>query len=451
MKLQSINPYNSEIIFEIEEYSDHMIEEILSNVAKAYQDWKKRSFSYRSDCMYKVAAILEERSYEFAKTITKEMGKPIKESLAEVKKCAWVSRYYADNAEQQLSPEYITTEALESRIEYDSIGTVLGIMPWNFPYWQVFRYLTPNLMSGNTAILKHASNVQQCALQIEEVFREAGFPENVFRTIVISSSRVNKIIQNKNIKGITLTGSEEAGKTVAEESGRNIKKSVLELGGSNAFIILDDASMEKTVETAVTARFMNGGQSCIAAKRFLIHEKCANDFIFLFKKAISNLKVGDPMKETTDIGPLSSIKHAQEVERQVSESIIAGAVPEIPGKRNQAFFGPALLLNVKPGMPVFDEEVFGPVAPIITFQSDEEAIQLSNASNFGLGASICTENRKRAESMIPLLEEGSVFINELVKSDPRLPFGGIKNSGFGRELSIYGIREFVNIKTIYIK
>ena len=451
MVLKSINPFNGELIEEFEEFSSEKINSLVDDSAKAFLSWKRVSFEEKRVLMHRAADVLAGKKEKYGSIITTEMGKPITESMAEIEKCAWVCRYYADNAKEHLNPEVIKTDAVLSRVQYEPIGTILGIMPWNFPFWQAFRFLAPTLMAGNTALLKHASNVQRCALCIEEVFSEAGFPESVITALVISSEKVKALIENELVKAVTLTGSEHAGSQVAAAAGTNIKKSVLELGGSNAFIVLDDADIDKAVETGIAARFQNCGQSCIAAKRFFVHSDIASEFISEFIQRAGKLRTGNPMDKKTQIGPLSSTIQAVEVERQVNESIDMGARARLVGNRNQAFFSPSVLTDVKPGMPVFDDEVFGPVAPIITVNDELEAIKLANLSRFGLGTSIFTRDLKRAEKLIARFEDGAVFINELVKSDPRLPFGGTKRSGYGRELSLHGIREFVNAKTVYIK
>lgn len=449
MTLKSINPYGTSLIKAYKEYTDDQVSEVINFTAEAFKKWKYVSFGDKSKFMRQVAEILRKNRDIYAKTITLEMGKAISEAKAEIEKCAWVCDYYAENAENQLRTEIVQTDAALSRVQYEAIGIVLGIMPWNFPFWQVFRFLAPALMAGNTALLKHASNVQGCAEHIQHIIREAGFPKHVFNILIIGSDKIAKVIENEKVNAVTLTGSEFAGSAVASHAGKYIKKSVLELGGSNAFVVLEDANVDQAVQEAVTARFMNCGQSCIASKRFLIHTTIADSFTAKFKAEVKKLKVGNPLSETTRLGPLVNTDQAKEIERQVNASIQLGAIPLMPVHRKEAFFYPVILTHVTPGMPVFDEEVFGPVAPIITFKTDDEAVELANNSKFGLGVTLFTTNMKRAEKLIPQFEEGSVFINSLVKSDPRLPFGGIKKSGYGRELSYHGIREFVNAKTVY--
>jgi succinate-semialdehyde dehydrogenase / glutarate-semialdehyde dehydrogenase len=451
MLLQSINPYNQEIIHQCEEFSPEVVCEVLEASQLAFEKWRFTSISDRAGYMKKLAELLTINKEPLARVITLEMGKPIRESIAEIEKCAWACNYFLKNAPRFLKPQVIKSDAQHSRIVFEPIGPILGIMPWNFPFWQVFRFLAPTLMAGNTALLKHASNVQLCAQEIEKLFVQSGFPPNVFRNLRISSKNIQSVISNKYIKAITLTGSEKAGSAAAAEAGRNIKKSVLELGGSNAFIVLEDADIGLAVNEAVKARMQNAGQSCISAKRFIVHEKIADEFANKFVQRINKLNVGNPLAMETEIGPLSNISQAMEVERQVNESIKMGAYLITGGKRADAFYAPTLLTQVTMEMPVFKEEVFGPVAVLMKFSEELDAIDLANASEFGLGTSIFTKDIKHAEKLIPLLEDGSVFINSLVKSDPRLPFGGTKKSGYGRELSRVGMLEFVNIKTIFIQ
>ncbi len=427
-----------------------MLQQVTGRSAAAFIDWKKADAARRKSLMLEVNRLLLENMDEYAGSITAEMGKPITESKAEIEKCAWVCEYYANNAADFLKTETVTTDAAESYVKFEPLGAILGIMPWNFPFWQVFRFAVPTLMAGNTVLLKHASNVQICARHIERIFAHAGFPEGVFLNLVIGSGRVEAIIENDIVRAVSLTGSEPAGRKVAEMAGRKIKKSLLELGGSNAFVVLEDADLEKAAETGVKARMQNAGQSCISAKRFICHEKIAEQFISLFNKKLQTLRTGDPTRMDTDIGPLSSLQQAENVSRQVGKSVEMGARIIQGGYPDGAVYPPTILTGVSPGMPVFDEEVFGPVAPMIIARDAAEAIALSNRSNFGLGVSVFTQDIERVRDMIPEFEEGSVFINALVKSDPRLPFGGVKNSGYGRELAVQGIREFVNVKTVFI-
>jgi succinate-semialdehyde dehydrogenase/glutarate-semialdehyde dehydrogenase len=449
MILKSINPFDRKLLAEFEEHTSDEVCELMKQTAESFESWKSTDFKIRASLMKNAAGILRKNREVYARTITQEMGKLLRESLAEVEKCAWVCEYFAENAEKQLKDEVIRTDASKSYVKYEPLGTILGIMPWNFPFWQVFRFLAPTLMAGNTALLKHASNVQGCASHIKDIIMDAGFPDPVFSILIIGSDKIEYVIDNVHIKAVTLTGSEHAGSAVASLSGKRIKKSVLELGGSNAFIVFEDANIENAVKESITARFMNCGQSCIAAKRFLIHHSIAKRFTARFKEEVQKLKVGNPMDPEVQLGPLVNQKQAEEIEKQVRESIALGARALMPLKRDRAFFYPLILDQVKPGMPVFDEEVFGPVAPIISFNNDQEAVDLANNTRYGLGVSLYTEDTRRAEKLAAQFSDGAVFINSLVKSDPRLPFGGTKKSGYGRELSSHGIREFVNIKTIY--
>jgi len=451
MAVKSINPYTNKVIAEFEEFSVSKQEQLIDRSSEAFDVWKRTPFDYRSSLMRSVSGLLKSNAGHYAKSITAEMGKPLKESIAEVEKCAWACDYYADNAEVFLKPELVLTDASESYVCYEPLGTILGIMPWNFPFWQVFRFAVPTLMAGNTVLLKHASNVQICAGHIEKVFTEAGFPENVFTNLIIGSDKIGKVIENDAIKAVSLTGSETAGQKVAETAGRKIKKAVLELGGSNAFIVLDDANLEKAAEVGIIARMHNSGQSCIAAKRFIVHEKVGEKFIALFTQRLKRLKYGDPMNEETAIGPLASVSQAKTVEQQVRASVEMGARLVEGGYPENALYPPTLLTDVQPGMPVFDEEVFGPVAPFITARNTDEAVKLANQSKFGLGVNLFTADISKAKELAHEFDDGAVFINAMVKSDPRLPFGGTKKSGYGRELAIHGIREFVNIKTVFIK
>ena len=449
MILRSVNPFTNKTVKEFEEYSDEKVNNILIQSAGSFEDWKKTSLEVRGSLMLKVAGLLRKNTNEFAGSVTAEMGKPIKESRAEVEKCIWVCEYYAKFAKQFLAFENIGTDAHKSCIYYEPLGSILGIMPWNFPLWQVFRFCVPTLMAGNTVLLKHASNVQICAENIEKTFENAGFPAPVFRNLVIGSDRVGNVIKHESVKAVSLTGSEEAGRKVAASAGMEIKKSLLELGGSNAFVVLEDADIKKAVQIGITARFQNAGQSCIAAKRFIVHEKVSDKFLALFLEEMKKIKTGDPSKDETDMGPLASIKQAEKVEEQLRKSVEMGAELIIGGTRDKAFFQPSMLTHVSPGMPLFDEEVFGPVAPFTIAESTQEAIALSNATEFGLGVSLFTSDLKKAAELVHEFADGAVFINAMVKSDPRLPFGGTKRSGYGRELAIQGIREFANVKTVY--
>ena len=447
----SKNPYSGETLQEHRESTSKDIDQALEKATAVFKEWKTTSFSFRSGLMLKAAEELRKNKQEYAEVITQEMGKPISQSIAEVEKCAWVCEYYAENAEEQLASEEIKTDAGKSYINYAPLGVVMAIMPWNYPFWQVFRFAAPALMAGNVGVLKHASNVMMSGKNIEKVFIRAGFPEGCFQNLVIGSKKVEEVVKDKRVKAVTLTGSEGAGSSVAATAGKEIKKSVLELGGSNALVVFDDANLEETVKTCVQARFQNTGQSCIAGKRLLLHQDIAEEFTELFLEKVRELKSGDPMDEDTFIGVQAREDLAEDLEKQVNESVKMGAKVLIGGERKKAFYAPTVLSNVSPGMPVFKEETFGPAIGITTFKSYDEAIELINGTKFGLGVSLFTSNDQKARELIPRIEDGAVFVNELVKSDPRLPFGGTKKSGYGRELSKFGIREFVNIQTVFFK
>ena len=446
----SINPYNGKELKSYKNHTNKEISEIIDNANRRFYSWRETSFSERKKLMLAAASELKKNKKEYAETMTMEMGKPISQAIAEIEKCAWVCEYYAENAEKQLQDEAIKTDAHKSYVSFEPLGVVLAIMPWNYPFWQVFRFAAPALMAGNIGVLKHASNVFGSALNIEKVFKRAGFPENCFTTLLVGSDAVEKIIEKEEIKAVTLTGSGPAGSSVASIAGKNIKKTVLELGGSNALVVLEDCEMDKTIETCVQARFQNTGQSCIAGKRLLIDESIADEFIEKMLIKVRELKSGDPMDQETYVGTLAREDLAKDLEKQVNTSVKAGAKIVIGGKRQGAYFEPTVLTNVFEEMTAFKEETFGPVLSVTTFKTVEEAIALSNSSKFGLGVSIFTKNIAEAEKLAFRFDEGAVFVNELVKSDPRLPFGGIKQSGYGRELSEHGIREFVNRKTIFI-
>jgi succinate-semialdehyde dehydrogenase/glutarate-semialdehyde dehydrogenase len=448
--LKSINPFDPSRIVNYPQLSEMNLALRLGRAHSTFTKYRHSSFKERAAVMKKVAGLLREGSREFAEVVTREMGKPISEATAEVKKCAWVCEYYAGKAADFLSEKVVETEADESRIIYEPLGPILAVMPWNFPFWQVFRCAAPALMAGNTMVLKHASNVQGCAGIIEEIFLKAGFEEGVFQNLAIGSERVAGVIASEYIRAVSLTGSEEAGIAVASEAGRHLKKCVLELGGSNAFVVLNDANRELTLSLAIPARMQNGGQSCIAAKRFILESWIAEDFVPQLVSRVADLVVGDPMDELTQVGPLVSVKQAREVEEQVKSSVDMGAKLLLGGKRDGAFFQPTILTDLAPGMPVVDEEVFGPVFAVMEANSPEHALELSNRSKFGLGMQVFTGSERSADLFIRGAEEGAVFVNAMVKSDPRLPFGGVKTSGYGRELSEEGIKEFVNIKTIWI-
>lgn len=412
--------------------------------------WRNLSIQNRISFLPQLAQLLLENKEKYATCITTEMHKPITQAIAEVEKCALLCNYYYENAESFLATKSIKTDASESFVAYEPLGVILGVMPWNFPFWQVFRFAVPTIIAGNTVVVKHASNVLKSAELIQEIFEQAGFPKGCYQNLSIPSSEVAKVIANPIIKAVSLTGSEQAGVAVATEAGKYLKKCVLELGGSNAFIVLEDANLEKAVAIAVNARMQNAGQSCIAAKRFLVHENITDEFVVKFKVAIQNLKTGNPLAIETQIGSLARLDLAEELEVQVQKSIQMGAKLIIGGNRKGAFYEPTLLTEVTTEMPIFKEETFGPVAAITIFKTIDDAIELSNQSEFGLGVSIFTQDIDFIKTKISAFNEGAVFINEMVKSDPRLPFGGIKKSGYGRELAEDGIKEFVNVKTVVI-
>ncbi len=453
-KMFSINPATEEILGEYPILTNEQLDKKINFSSETFNKWRKVSFSEKATLMKKVAKILLQDKEKFAKTITQEMGKTIRESLLEVEKCAKVCEFFAEHAEAIVKKEVIKTEAKESYVRFDPLGIIFAIMPWNFPFWQVFRAAAPALMLGNTMLLKHASNVPQSSQLIENIFLEAGFPKGVFQNLLIDSSMSRQVINNPYVMAVTLTGSEEAGSAVASIAGAAIKKSILELGGSDPFIVLDDSDIKKAALMATSSRLIVTGQSCIAAKRFIIQEKIADEFIREFKKNFSAKKVGDPLSTKTDVGSLSSKKILETIEKQVNDSVKMGAKIIIGGKRLKGkgyFYPPTIITNVTKKMPLYFEETFGPVAAVFVIKNDSEAIKISNDTKFGLGASVWTKNKVRAQRFIEELESGSVFVNSIVKSDPRLPFGGIKASGFGRELSSYGLKEFVNIKTILIE
>lgn len=453
MPIETINPATNVLIKKFEDLSSEEIAAKIEIAETSFKKWKLENFKTRKKLMQSAAEILRSRKEQYGEILTLEMGKPIKQAIAEVEKCAWVCDYYAENAEEMLNKEIVSTDASESFVQFDPIGVVLAVMPWNFPFWQVFRFAAPALMAGNVGLLKHASNVPMSALAIEEIFRDAGFPEGCFTTLLIGSSKVEDVINHPSVKAATLTGSEPAGMKVAEACGRNLKKTVMELGGSDPFIVLDDADLEKAVSVAVTARLINNGQSCIAAKRFIVVESIYEKFKDKFVEKMQAVKLGDPMEMETDLGPLARKDLLEEIDAQVKNSLSAGAEVLCGGEKidGQGFYYPATVLaNVEPGMSAWTEEFFGPVAILIKAFDETDAIRIANDSPFGLGASLWTQNKSKVKQFVTEIESGCVFVNGLVKSDPRLPFGGIKISGYGRELSHYGIKEFVNIKSIWI-
>ncbi len=455
MNIVAINPATGRELKTYPEMTAEEVGDILTKTQDAYENWRSTSFDQRSTLLKKAASVLRDNSQKYAELMTREMGKPIKDGRSEAEKCAWVCDYYAENARSFLREEIVETDARKSFITFQPIGVVLAVMPWNFPFWQVFRFAAPALMAGNGGVLKHASNVPGCALAIEDVFVKSGFPDNIFRTLLIGSKGVDAVIENPLVKAATLTGSTPAGIAVARKSGEKLKKTVLELGGSDPYVILEDADLEDAVRTCVFSRLINSGQSCIAAKRFIVVESVREKFESMYVEEMGKKIMGDPMNEETEVGPQARHDLRDELHEQVIKSIrkgarclLGGEIPESEG----AYYPPTVLTDVGKGMPAFDEELFGPVAAIIPVKDEKEAIATANDSVFGLGAAVFTEDIARGEHIAAYeLEAGCCFVNTFVKSDPRLPFGGVKESGYGRELSHYGIKEFVNIKSVYIK
>jgi succinate-semialdehyde dehydrogenase/glutarate-semialdehyde dehydrogenase len=453
MAFESINPATGEVLEIFEEWPAEKTHRVIEDVHGGWLKWRQTAFARREELMNKAAATLRLKMDEYARIMALEMGKPITEGRAEVEKCASVCEYYAGNAARFLAPEQAESDGAGAYVAFRPLGCVLAVMPWNFPFWQVFRFAAPALMAGNSVVLKHSSNVPRCALAIEGLFRLAGFPENVFRTLMISSRQVDAVIENSRVKAVTITGSALAGGKVAATAGRMLKKSVMELGGSDPFIVLADADIEEAALTAARARCINSGQSCIAAKRFIIEDSVYTAFMERFKKAMEGLVVGDPTDEAVQVGPQAREDLMRELQTQVEESVAMGAEVVLGGKpleRRGYFYPPTILAGVKPGMRAYHEELFGPVASVITVRDLDRAVEVANDTPFGLGGSVWTRDRIKGEEVAARLEAGVVFVNGLVKSDPRLPFGGVKGSGYGRELSHYGIREFVNIQTIWV-
>jgi len=453
MPIASINPTTGETLKTFTALNETQIEEKLQRAANTFQLYRRTPFAERELPMFRAAEILEADKQELARLMTTEMGKPIKSAVQEAEKCALVCRYYADNARRHLADQMVETNATRSFVQFQPLGPVLAVMPWNFPFWQVFRFAAPALMAGNVGLLKHASNVPQCALAIEDIFLRAGFPAGAFQTLLIGSDAVEKILNDKRIVAATLTGSEPAGRSVASIAGKQIKKTVLELGGSDPFIVMPSADLDQAVTTAVKARTINNGQSCIAAKRFIIASEIYEAFERKFVAEMRGLRVGDPMQESTDIGPLATPQILKDLDEQVRKAVASGARVLTGGKqpeRSGNFYEPTVLTNISEKSPVYCEEVFGPVALLFRVETTEQAIQLANATTFGLGAAAWTNDPEEQTRFIDELEAGCVFVNGMVASDPRLPFGGVKNSGYGRELGEFGIREFVNVKTVWI-
>ncbi|TRW25791.1 NAD-dependent succinate-semialdehyde dehydrogenase [Flavobacterium zepuense] len=446
-----VNPFNKTFLSEHQYFTGAHVKKILQNSSETAENWSSTNVQHRLNFIKTLVFALTKSQQNLAERCSLEMGKPIKQSHAEVEKCRLLCEYYLKNAEEYLKNKQIATDGTESFVTYEPLGVILGVMPWNFPYWQVFRFAIPAIVAGNTVVVKHASNVAGCAILIEELFRDAGFPDGVYTNLLIAGDQVKEVIDNPVISGVSVTGSEKAGTSVASAAAAQVKKAVLELGGSNALIVLEDADLEATVPVAINARFQNTGQSCIAAKRFLVHSSIYDAFMEQFIKGVAELKSGDPMNEDTYIGPLARVDLAEDVQKQVDDSVAMGAKIVIGGKRSNAFYEPTVLTNVTPDMPVFKDEVFGPAVPVVPFDTFEEAVELSNKTEFGLGVSVFTKDVETLKTKISLFKEGAVFINAMVKSDPALPFGGVKRSGFGRELAKEGLLEFVNVKTVYIK
>jgi succinate-semialdehyde dehydrogenase/glutarate-semialdehyde dehydrogenase len=455
MVMESINPADGSLLKRFDVWGEDRIEQTVEKAAAAATGWAALTVQERCNHLMRVAELLRARRDSLATRATREMGKIIAESRAEVEKCAWVCEHYAEHARSWLSDEPVATEASRSYVAYQPLGTVLAIMPWNFPFWQVFRFAAPALAAGNTALLKHASNVPECALAIEQVFSDAGVPRGVFQTLLVSSSEghVRRLIEDPRVHAVTLTGSEGAGRKVAALAGAALKKTVLELGGSDAFVVVEDADLDRTARAAAAARFLNAGQSCIAAKRFIVVEEVADEFVDLFRREAEKLKPGDPLEESTTLAPLARADLRESVHRQVAMSIEQGAVPVTgcaPLAGHGYYYAASILDRVRPGMPAYEEEVFGPVAAVIRAVDEADALRIANRSRYGLGGSVWTRDPERGERAARRLQCGCVFVNAMVKSDPRLPFGGIKASGYGRELSHHGLREFVNAKTVWV-
>ncbi len=451
-RLRSINPYSGKINREFDPMSFAACEAAVGMAKEAFVPWRRTPVSERVKPVAALAAILRSKAGEYARIITEEMGKPIGDAVSEIEKCALVCDYYHDHSEEFLRNETFETEALKSYVTFEPLGTILGIMPWNFPFWQVVRWAVPTLAAGNVCLLKHASNVPIAALELEKIFREAGFPDHSFQTLLIGAQAAERLIEDGHIEGVSLTGSVQAGSAVGAVAGKHIRKLVLELGGSDPFIVLDDADIERAAQTAVRSRMANAGQSCIAAKRMIVAESVADKFLEKFMEGLHKLKVGDPMEKDTDMGPVAREEFLKGLSEQLEDAekkgatIHRGPMPPDTG----FFFRPAVLTNVAPDMRVVSEEVFGPIVPIITAGSEAEMIRIANGTELGLGAAVWSRDIERAERLAHEMAAGFVAVNGMVKSDPRLPFGGVKKSGFGRELSSFGLKEFVNVKTVVV-
>jgi len=451
--LQSINPANGNIIKNYDEIDREELDELLRNVDKTQQQWMRVPFAQRAEKMRKAAKILRDQADEFGQLMADEMGKPVSQGKAEAEKCAWVCDYYADNAEEILKDVPVDTDASKSYVHYQPMGVVMAIMPWNYPFWQVFRFAAPALMAGNAGVLKHSENVTGCALAIEKIFHDAGFPGNLFRTLLINRDKAKDVIEHPVVKAVTLTGSTRAGKIVASQAGAVLKKTVLELGGSDPYVVLEDANLDEAINTCVTSRLLNSGQSCIAAKRFIVVEKVYDEFVRKLVESMNSKKMGDPNNDV-DLGPQAREDLRDNLHDQVRRSVENGAkvltggeIPDMDG----FYYPPTVLVDVAAGMPAYAEELFGPVATVIKARDEEDALRIANDTSYGLGSAVFTKDKEKGEKIArEKLNAGSSFVNTFVKSDPRLPFGGIKNSGYGRELSPFGIKEFMNIKTIYV-
>ena len=454
MTLQTINPASGAVVASYEETSPEAVQAIIAGAHQAYREWRSTSFGERAVLMRRAAEVLRGNARDYARLMAEEMGKPVRDGIAEIQKCAGGCEYYAENAERFLALEPVVTEARKSYIAFNPLGVVLAVMPWNFPFWQVFRFAAPGLMAGNAAVLKHASNVSGCALAIEQVFRTAGFPEQLFRTLLISSKEVAAVIEHPLVQAVTLTGSGPAGRAVASKAGAMLKKAVLELGGSDPYLVLEDANLEQAAALCARGRLINMGQSCIAAKRFIVVDKVRTRFEKLFVERMSAAKFGDPLSEQTELGPLARHDLRDALHDQVQRSVAMGARCLLGGKIPEgrgAYYPPTVLTDVKKGIPAYEEELFGPVAAVIPVKDEEAAIAVANDSVFGLGGAVLTSDHERGERIArEHIKSGCVFVNEVVRSDVRLPFGGVKESGYGRELSNYGIKEFVNIKSVYV-
>jgi succinate-semialdehyde dehydrogenase/glutarate-semialdehyde dehydrogenase len=454
MAIATINPATGQTIKTFEALSDKQVDQKIQKAAETFRSFRKLSFADRARMMCRAAEILESEKETLARLMTTEMGKTYRSAIDEAVKCAWACRYYAENAERFLADEPVQTPASRSFIRYQPMGVILVVMPWNYPFWQVFRFIAPGLMAGNVGVLKHASNVPQCALKIEEILLKAGFPEGAFQTLLIGSGQVDRILDDPRIAAATLTGSEGAGVQVGSGAAKRIKKVVLELGGSDPFIVMPSANLDEAVTVGIKARVINNGQSCIAAKRFIVADAIAEKFQRAFVTQMESLKLGDPFDEMTDVGPLANAEAVTSLQADVSATVKAGAKLLTGGKpadRPGSFYLPTVLTDIPKDSPAYKEELFGPVASIFRVRNIDEAIRVANDSRFGLGASAWTNDRVEQDRFINELEAGMVFINQMVASDPRVPFGGVKRSGYGRELSTYGIREFANIKTVWVK